>query len=1056
MIIILKLFLIEFNKKSINQQTKNMKKLLLLLVFTSSLFAQNAPNLTFANKENNVGFGGNLLVDKTVKDASGNNYLFGRFSGIADFDPSTAETNLTSINFQFGDMFIAKYNSNGDFLWVKNITGSGYANCSAVVIGGNFIYIAGKYTSTIDFDPSASTANLTSANGTYEAAYLAKYDLNGAYLSSRSIDGDTNLKINGLNFSNNQLFVSGNYSGAVDFDSSTNTLNLISNGGTDIFIAKYSTLFAPLWVYSIGGVGNDICNSQAVTSTGEVIISGSYLNTVDFDPSTATNTLVSGSSTIQNTYIAKYSTSGAYVWAKDIGARRLGSVGSLPVITLDASNNILVAGIFNQTSDFDPSSTTVSISAIYSNTTFIAKYDGNGNYVWVKTLNNISNKGIILNNSNNNTTIFGTFSSSTTSDFDPGTPVFNLDTTIGTNYFATYDSNGNFVYAKNMKATITNVINNDTQGIYLTGNFSGTNDFDPSAGVATQFSVLSNGFIAKYDTTGAYGYVKPIGGNKPSNQTFNLISTDGAGNIYRVGTLSATTDLDPSSNTFNVSSPSGTGIFISKYSPSGSFIWGNTMPGSLGTALGISVMNTDTNGNTYVIGRADANGVLSSFMLKYDSNGNNLWTKQINGAIYANRRIVFDSQGNYYVAGTISGATAIDFDPSPFGTNLLNPNNLQLVFIAKYSPQGEHIWAKTIAQSGSTSQQVLYDFQINNNSLYVTGYINGGGIIFSPTVSYPNIDFNGFVAKYDLSGNYDISAVFLSNDPNITGGSACSSIAFDNDNNFYVTTYYSGTIDFDVSPTSVYNLVSAIDGTGNYLETYAISKYSINGTLLWAKSINAQNVNSWIYWDTVRSFVNTNNELILTGVSYGSVDFDPSTNNFIIATPNVNGAFVQNIFMAKYNKTTGNFIWANKVDSNTPSYLNSASMTNNQDLLISGQFRETADLDLSTGAQTLTSANPFVYDRFWAKYTTTTLGLEQNAILNNYRIYPNPTSAELFVSHTQYDVFKITITDITGKVLKETTIHANEAIDVKSYPQGMYLIQVESDKEKNTYKFIKK
>ena len=59
-----------------------MKKLLLLLVFTSSLFAQNAPNLTFANKENNVGFGGNLLVDKTVKDVSGNNYLFGRFYGV--------------------------------------------------------------------------------------------------------------------------------------------------------------------------------------------------------------------------------------------------------------------------------------------------------------------------------------------------------------------------------------------------------------------------------------------------------------------------------------------------------------------------------------------------------------------------------------------------------------------------------------------------------------------------------------------------------------------------------------------------------------------------------------------------------------------------------------------------------------------------------------------------------------------------------------------------------------------------------------------------------------
>jgi hypothetical protein len=42
-------------------------------------------------------------------------------------------------------------------------------------------------------------------------------------------------------------------------------------------------------------------------------------------------------------------------------------------------------------------------------------------------------------------------------------------------------------------------------------------------------------------------------------------------------------------------------------------------------------------------------------------------------------------------------------------------------------------------------------------------------------------------------------------------------------------------------------------------------------------------------------------------MAQGSNDFDPSTNDFIISTPNVNGAFVQNIFVAKYNKTTWKF-----------------------------------------------------------------------------------------------------------------------------------------------------
>jgi hypothetical protein len=103
----------------------------------------------------------------------------------------------------------------------------------------------------------------------------------------------------------------------------------------------------------------------------------------------------------------------------------------------------------------------------------------------------------------------------------------------------------------------------------------------------------------------------------------------------------------------------------------------------------------------------------------------------------------------------------------------------------------------------------------------------------------------------------------------------------------------------------------------------------------------------------------------------------------------------------------------------------------------------------------LTTAIPYSYDRYWAKYSSTSLGLEQNSIQNGCVIYPNPTRSQLFVSHSQYDEFNITITDITGKLLKSTTIHSNEAIDVASFPKGLYLIQVESNKEKNTYKFIK-
>jgi uncharacterized protein (DUF2249 family) len=1046
-----------------------MKKLLLLLLFTSSLFAQN-PTLTFANKESNVGYGGNLSVTKSVKDSNGNVYLIGNFGIVADFNPSPTETNLTAISSQYGDMYIAKYNSNGDFLWVKGIGGTGYVNCSAVVIGGNFIYMAGKYTNTIDFDPSANNSNLTSANGSFEAAFMAKYDLNGNHISSKSIDGETDLKFTSISFSNNQLLVSGNFSGAVDFDPSTNALNLSSNGRTDIFIAKYSTLFIPQWAYAIGGVDIDTCFSSTVNSSGELIITGGYLDSVDFDPSTTSNILLNSSRSVFNTYIAKYSTSGGLIWAKDIQAKVTGS-SSTPIIVCDASNNLIVAGIFSLTSDFDPS--IAGVASLTPSGSFVAKYDTNGNYIWAKKLTSTTNKGIIYDGVTTNVNVFGTFTS-TTSDFDPGTTVYNLDTTNGTNYFASYDTNGNFVYAKNIQPTITNIINIDFEGIYLTGNFSGSADFDPSTGVSTQYSLLTNGFIGRYDTTGAFVYVKAIGGNKPANNTTNLISTDGSGNIYRAGSLSASTDLDPSSATFNVSSLSSPGIFISKYTTNGNFVWAQTIPGSIGTSLSISVMNTDVNGNTYIIGRATSNGITSMFMLKYDTNGNNLWTKQIIGSLNATRRIVFDSQGNFYITGCVfaipssSIRTPIDFDPSPFGTMNIYPEvSYRLSFLAKYSPQGDYIWAKTIAQGNSsssqfgtaTSSQWEQDLQIKNNNLYVTGYFNGI-IIFNSTTneSFEALGgLNGFISKYDLNGNYQFAATFVNNDINFPDISATGSVTVDNDGNFYITTYFSGSIDFDLSPNSEYYLTSIPDQiNGGYFISYAISKYSSNGTFLWAKSLDSQNVDSGFFFGRIHSFINSNNELILSGQTGGSVDFDPSNTDFVITTPNINGSNVYNIFIAKYNKETGDFIWANKIDSDTTPTLNSVSMNNNQDIFISGFFNGSADFDLSSGVQTLTSSNPFYFDRFWAKYSTTTLGLGENIITKGYNIYPNPTNGELFVSHPLNSEFNITITDITGKVLKTTTLQNNESVDVASYPQGMYFIQVGSENERNTYKFIKK
>jgi len=118
--------------------------------------------------------GGNLLWVKQMggtsndyghsitTDAGGNVYTTGRFEGTANFDPGTGTVNLTSAGSD--DIFIQKLDSNGIFLWVKQMGGNSddFGNSITTNAGGN-IYTTGFFRGTADFDPGNGITNLTSA-----------------------------------------------------------------------------------------------------------------------------------------------------------------------------------------------------------------------------------------------------------------------------------------------------------------------------------------------------------------------------------------------------------------------------------------------------------------------------------------------------------------------------------------------------------------------------------------------------------------------------------------------------------------------------------------------------------------------------------------------------------------------------------------------------------------------------------------------------------------------------------------------------------------------------
>ena len=86
------------------------------------------------------------------------------------------------------------------------------------------------------------------------------------------------------------------------------------------------------------------------------------------------------------------------------------------------------------------------------------------------------------------------------------------------------------------------------------------------------------------------------------------------------------------------------------------------------------------------------------------------------------------------------------------------------------------------------------------------------------------------------------------------------------------------------------------------------------------------------------------------------------------------------------------------------------------------------------------------------------LSVEDNVLDVQLKVYPNPTSQSLYVSHPELNSFGITIVDLNGKLLYKGSINKDEPLDVSNYTQGMYLVTVENKEanKKNTYKIIKK
>lgn len=223
-------------------------------------------------------------------DATNNVFTTGYFRTTVDFDPSSATTSLTSSGMR--DCYVLKFDSNGNFIWVKSIGGGLQDSGNDIVIDANGNpLVTGQFQYTVDFDPGTGTTNLVSS-GILDA-FILKLDAAGNFDWAKSYGGTSleNSKSISLDTDGN-IYTTGNFYETADFDPGTGTSNFTATAtSSDLFILKLNPTGDYIWAGEIGELGDDIGYSITVDDACNIYSTGIYYDTADFDPGAGTNIL---------------------------------------------------------------------------------------------------------------------------------------------------------------------------------------------------------------------------------------------------------------------------------------------------------------------------------------------------------------------------------------------------------------------------------------------------------------------------------------------------------------------------------------------------------------------------------------------------------------------------------------------------------------------------------------------------------------------------------------------------------------------------------------------
>ncbi len=424
------------------------------------------------------------------------------------------------------------------------------------------------------------------------------------------------------------------------------------------------------WATQAGGNGTDQGYDISMDGNGNIYVCGWFTETVQF----GSETLISFG--MQDIFIACYDTSGVFKWAKQAGSDE--NEVSAGIVT-NPDGYSFITGWFSGTADFDEHS----ITSAGSYDIYVAKYDPNGNCLWVNggggEQDDYGNRITLANDGG--CCIGGSFRGEISIGGHSLGSMGDRDILL-----THFSANGDVACAKSAGGTgedrAYGIYQDDDGNYYLTGFYTGTAYFDSYD--LTSPAIISS-FVAKMNNQGVFQWVQSAGGEANDFARGFEIAPDDEGNLVATGFFSNVLNVAGHSIVSN-GGQFDFDIYLLKFDYEGTVTWARNA-GGYGMDHGRDLFVLP-NGEIYLTGffsgtgffgeiMVEASGMADVFMAKYDTYGE-IDCMVVGGGLGNDYGygITGDGLGNLYLTGVFE-------DDATFGGTVLQAVGDKDIFVAK-------------------------------------------------------------------------------------------------------------------------------------------------------------------------------------------------------------------------------------------------------------------------------------------------------------------------------------------------------------------------------------